>query len=100
MASTGDIGRIEKEIVERISRLAELYAGEIRAGSGADVIASGEMARIEGLVRGNNPGPLTDVTVKRVFREIIAGAHAAAAPITVAFLGPEGTLSNVAVKEL
>ena len=100
MAATGDIGRIEKEIIERVSRLAELYSAEIRAGNGADMFASGEHARLDDVVGRNNPGPLPDETVKRVLREIVAGAHATAAPITVAFLGPEGTLSNVAVKEL
>ncbi len=100
MGASGDIVRIEKEIIERISRLAGLYAADISAGSGADMFASGELARVEHRVGQNNPGPLTGGTLQRVFREIIAGAHAAVAPLTVAFLGPEGTFTNIAVKEL
>ncbi len=47
-----------------------------------------------------NGGPLADETVARLFREVMSACLALEKPLTVAFLGPEGTFSqSAAVKQ-
>ncbi len=43
-----------------------------------------------------NPGPLSDETVARLFREIMSACLALEKPIEVAFLGPLGTFTHAA----
>ncbi len=44
----------------------------------------------------NNPGPLGGEEVARLFREIMSACLALESPVTVAFLGPEGTFTQQA----
>lgn len=44
-----------------------------------------------------NEGPLSDVTMARLFREIMSACLALEAPQSIAFLGPEGTFTHSAV---
>jgi chorismate mutase / prephenate dehydratase len=45
-----------------------------------------------------NPGPLTGESVQAVWREIISACRAAEAPLRVAYLGPQGTYSEQALR--
>jgi chorismate mutase/prephenate dehydratase len=47
-------------------------------------------------VMANNPGPLADVTVAHLFREIMSACLALEKPMEVAYLGPEGTFTQAA----
>jgi chorismate mutase/prephenate dehydratase len=44
----------------------------------------------------NNPGPFSNETVVRFFREVMSGCLALEKPLAVAFLGPEGTFTQQA----
>ncbi len=46
-----------------------------------------------------NTGPLSDEVVTRLFREIMSACLALERPITVAYLGPVGTFSEMAAKK-
>ena len=46
-----------------------------------------------------NTGPLSDEVVTRLFREIMSACLALERPITVAYLGPAGTFSEMAAKK-
>lgn len=46
-----------------------------------------------------NTGPLPDEVVARLFREIMSACLALERPITVAYLGPQGTFSELAAKK-
>lgn len=46
-----------------------------------------------------NPGPLTDETAARLFREIMSACLALEKPLSVAFLGPLGTFSQAAAQK-
>ena len=43
-----------------------------------------------------NKGPMTPATLRAVYREIMSGALALEHPMSVAYLGPEGTFSHIA----
>lgn len=47
-------------------------------------------------VKERNPGPLSDDTVARLFREIMSACLALEEPLHVAYLGPEGTFTQTA----
>jgi chorismate mutase/prephenate dehydratase len=54
-------------------------------------------AQVLQTVLGRNQGPLDDEVVARLFREIMSACLALQRPITVAYLGPEGTYTQAAV---
>ena len=56
--------------------------------------------RIYQRLRALNKGPLADDVVRAIFREIISASRALEARVTVAFLGPEGTFTNAAAREV
>lgn len=47
-------------------------------------------------VMDNNPGPLPDEHVGKLFREVMSSCLALEKPMSVAFLGPEGTFTHAA----
>ncbi len=47
-------------------------------------------------IAANNPGPLPNEAVVRFFREVMSACLALEKPLTVAFLGPEGTFAQQA----
>jgi chorismate mutase/prephenate dehydratase len=51
-------------------------------------------------LRALNKGPLADDLVRAIFREIISASRALEARLTVAYLGPEGTFTNAAAREV
>ena len=94
------IDAVDAQILQLINQRAK-YAQEVAQTK----IAQGEngsfyrpdreslvLRRIQEL----NPGPLPDETAMRFFREIMSACLALEKPLTVAFLGPEGTFSQQA----
>jgi len=53
-------------------------------------------AEVLRLVRERNKGPLSDDEVVRLFREIMSACLALEQPLTIAYLGPEGTYTQAA----
>ncbi|WP_242469558.1 prephenate dehydratase [Rhabdochromatium marinum] len=47
-------------------------------------------------IKSDNPGPLHDEEVARLFREIMSACLALEKPLSVAYLGPEGTFTQAA----
>ena len=43
-----------------------------------------------------NKGPMNPETLRSIYREIMSGALALEHPLSVAYLGPEGTFSHIA----
>lgn len=100
MAERDDIGNLDREIIGLISRRTELYLELLRNRPGGDAFASEERSRLFDLIESSNTGPLASETIKRVYTDILSASMAAVAPVHVAFLGPEGTFTAIAVREL
>ena len=70
---------------------------ESAQGSTVDYYRPEREAEVLRSVVENNPGPLRNEEVVRLFREIMSACLAQQEPLKVAFLGPEGTFTQQAV---
>ncbi|CAD7852975.1 MAG: Chorismate mutase I (EC 5.4.99.5) / Prephenate dehydratase (EC 4.2.1.51) [Olavius algarvensis Gamma 1 endosymbiont] len=93
------IDAIDGELLRLISARAAL-AGEvadIKAANGDRRFYRPEReAAVLRRIKERNPGPLGGEEVARLFREIMSACLALEQPLTVAFLGPEGTFTQAA----
>lgn len=89
-------GQLLQLISER-ARLAQQAAGAKREGSkDAEYYRPEREVDILRRVQENNPGPLSNSEIARLFREIMSACLALEQPMSVAFLGPEGTFTQAA----
>ncbi|RMG28005.1 MAG: prephenate dehydratase [Gammaproteobacteria bacterium] len=94
------IDEIDDQLLELFSeraRCAEEIARIKRAQEGDPVFYRPEReAQILRRIRERNPGPLSDAEVTRLIREVMSACLAHEQPLTVAYLGPEGTFTEAA----
>lgn len=84
------------ELLNRRARIAE-QVGHVKAETNAPVFRPEREAQVLLGVAEKNPGPLHDVDVQTIFREIMSACRALERRVTVAYLGPAGTFSEQAV---
>jgi chorismate mutase/prephenate dehydratase len=94
------IDGVDAKLLKLISARAR-YAAEVAKVKGAAAPNSGfyrpeREARILRRVISDNPGPLTQETMARLFREIMSACLALEQTLRVAYLGPEGTFTQLA----
>ena len=93
------IDTIDGKLLELISARAQCAreVAEVKGGGANTVYYRPEReAQVLRAVKAANQGPLADEEVARLFREIMSACLALEKPITVAFLGPEGTFTQAA----
>jgi len=93
------IDAIDRELLELISEragLAEKVAGIKAANGDRQFYRPEREAAILRRIKEHNPGPLDGEEVARLFREIMSACLALEQPLTVAYLGPEGTFTQAA----
>ncbi len=89
--------QILKLINERASAAGEI--GRLKSESSSEVFAPVREEEVLKNVLDANKGPLEEVTIRAVFREIISGSRALQKVIKVAYLGPEYSYSHLASVE-
>lgn len=92
------IDAVDLEIIERLNARVRLSdeVGQAKQKQGAHVyVPSREEAIFERLIAAN-PGPLTPVALKAIYREIISASVALQKDLGVAYLGPEATFTHQA----
>ena len=95
-----DIEKIDREIIELISRRSDMYMRRLKDGSvDRGLFPAVDRDRLFKLIEEANRGPLANQILERVYTDIISGSLAVLAPVTVAFLGPDGSFTNIAVNE-
>ncbi len=94
----GDLDQIDREILDAINRRGAVAQniGKLKQADGQAVYDGKRESSILQQAVENNAGPLSDETVRAVFRELISGTRAVQTPIRVAYLGPEFTFSHLA----
>ncbi|MFN8697195.1 MAG: prephenate dehydratase [Burkholderiales bacterium] len=92
------IDALDAQILEKLNARAAIarQVGLLKVGQAYRPEREAEvLLRIKQL----NQGPLPDEVVARLFREIMSACLALERPITVAYLGPQGTFSELAAKK-
>jgi chorismate mutase/prephenate dehydratase len=90
---------IDGEILRLISERAACArrVAEIKSANGETEFYRAEReAAVLRRIKEQNPGPLDDEEAARLFREIMSACLALEQPLSVAFLGPEGTFTQAA----
>lgn len=96
------IDDLDLEILERLNERAKcaLEVAEVKQQESGDVAPVYYRPERESQVLRNimdkNPGPLTNEKVAQVYRQIMSACLALEQPLTVAYLGPEGTFTQLA----
>jgi chorismate mutase/prephenate dehydratase len=88
----------------RILQLLNERAGHARSigelKGGGLVYRPEREAQVLARIKQLNPGPLPDESVAKLFREIMSACLSIERPLTIAYLGPEGTFSqSAAIKQ-
>ncbi|HUU32054.1 MAG TPA: prephenate dehydratase [Phycisphaerae bacterium] len=97
-----EIDEIDVKLValmnERARRAVEI--GRLKREAGQESVYAPEREReVIERVAAANEGPLGDVTVAAIWKELMSGSLALEQPTKVAYLGPEGSFSHLAALE-
>lgn len=87
-----------QQLINRRAGLAEAVAhAKFAAEENPNFYRPEREAQVLRRVMERNQGPISDLTMARLFREIMSACLALEAPQSIAFLGPEGTYTHSAV---
>jgi len=90
------IDRLDDELLKIVNRRAALAQQIGHLKEDGVVLRPEREAQVLQRMQRNNGGPLTNAAVAQLFTEVMSQCRALEAPLTVAYLGPEGTFSEAA----
>lgn len=94
------IDSIDREVQQLLNKRTEMaqQVAEIKIANGeaSDFYRPEREAAVLRQVIARNQGPLDDIEMARLFREIMSACLAAEKPLSVAYLGPEGSFTQAA----
>ena len=90
----------DEEIVRLLNERARisLIIGETKLREGREIYDPSQESRIYTRLGEINTGPLTEKALQGIFTEILSASRAIQAPLTVAYLGPEGSFTHAAAE--
>jgi len=94
----GQIDKFDLQILELLNKRATIAAqiGKVKADQGGEVFSAAREEEVFANVMGAHKGPLAEVTIRAIFRELISGSRAIQKQQKIAFLGPEFSYSHLA----
>ncbi|MEP6609175.1 MAG: prephenate dehydratase [Burkholderiaceae bacterium] len=94
------IDRVDTRLLELLNERAQLAidVGRIKHGAGAPVLRPERETEILQRIAASNGGPLSKAHITHIFREVISACRALERPLAVAYLGPAGTFSEMAMQ--
>ena len=100
-ALRSQIDKLDLQILEFLNKRASIAGqiGKVKADHGGEVFSAAREEEVLGNVLGANKGPLQEVTLRAIFRELISGSRAVEKVQRIAFLGPEYSYSHLAALE-
>lgn len=87
---------LDDELLQRVNQRAALAQQVGHLKENGAVLRPEREAQVLQRLQGNNAGPLSNAAVAQLFTEVISQCRALEAPLTVAYLGPQGTFSEQA----
>ncbi|HTT13631.1 MAG TPA: prephenate dehydratase [Burkholderiaceae bacterium] len=93
------IDEVDRKLIELLNERARLAleVGHLKRFGNAPVYRPEREAEVLRKVAALNRGPLAEASVSGVFREVISACRALERPLRVAYLGPPGTFSELAM---
>lgn len=95
------IDKFDLQILELLNKRASVatHIGKVKNASGGEVFSASREEEVLGNVLSANKGPLPEVTLRAIFRELISGCRGLQKTQRIAFLGPEYSYSHLAAIE-
>ncbi len=92
------IDEIDKQVIDLLNTRAKaaIEIGKLKNNSGASIYAPHREKQVLERIHKLNKGPLPDKVFKAIYREIMSGCISLEKPVTVAYLGPQGSFSHLA----
>ncbi len=90
------IDQLDDELLMLVNRRAALAQQVGHLKEDGVVLRPEREAQVLQRLQDQNSGPLSNTAVARLFTEIISQCRALEAPLTIAYLGPEGTFTEAA----
>lgn len=92
------IDAIDQNLLTLLNQRAVLaeHVGEVKKRDGSPFLRPDRVAQVISQLQQRNSGPLKDVHIEAVWREVMSACLSLEAPIRVAYLGPAGTFSEQA----
>jgi chorismate mutase / prephenate dehydratase len=93
------IDDVDRRLVAALNERAKLaqQVGHVKQSHNAPVYRPEREAEVLRNVAAANPGPLPEASLLAIFREVMSACRALERPIRVAYLGPAGTFSELAL---
>jgi chorismate mutase/prephenate dehydratase len=92
---------INKNLIDLISKRAELCVNEMKSAlKNSGKYYPDDLIEIDAIISKNNKGPLPDDVLKKIFTEMLMESAMLVKQRNVAFLGPAGSFSNMALAEI
>lgn len=94
------IDAVDSRLIALLNERAQLASdvGRLKNDAGTSVFRPEREAEILRRAAASNPGPLSSDQIGNVFREVISACRALERPLSVAYLGPAGTFSEMAMQ--
>ncbi len=95
------IDKLDLQILDLLNKRAAIAGqiGKVKADQGGEVFSASREEEVIGNILATNKGPLAEVTLKAIFRELISGSRAVQRVQKIAFLGPLFSYSHLAALE-
>ncbi|KQU73332.1 MULTISPECIES: prephenate dehydratase [unclassified Rhizobacter] len=99
LALRTQIDRVDRELLGLLNQRAQLalHVGELKKKEGSVAFRPEREAQVIDGLKQTNTGPLASDSVAPIWREIMSACRALETPTRVAYLGPSGTFSELAV---
>jgi chorismate mutase/prephenate dehydratase len=95
------IDRLDRELLKLVNTRAELASriGDVKNETGLEVYSPEREEEIIAQMVHSSPGPLQELCVRAIFRELMSGSRALQKILKVAYLGPQYSFSHLAALE-
>lgn len=90
------IDRLDDELLKLFNQRAALAQQIGHLKENGTVLRPEREAQVLQRLQNDNNGPLSNVAIAQLFTEVMSQCRALEAPLTVSYLGPEGTFSELA----